>query len=470
MKHYKLYELFETLGNGELRRLRRFLQSPYYTTRPDVLAAFDYLAARRGAGRPMPERELLFQHTFPGEAYDDQKIRATMSGLAELIEQFWLAEARNEDSYGSQTALAQIYRRRGLERQFRWTMKKAARHLEHSTLRDPDYYEKRLAYQAEWLEYQSASKRTTELHLQEITDTLDISYLLAKLRYACTQLTHTAVYQRAYRFGILPLALEEAKRLGYLDIPAVAIYYYCYSFLKEGYNLPHFQRFRSLLLEHGPVFSSKEKKGLYLLAINFCIRQMNSGSMEFAREGWAMYQQGLEQEVLLEDGWLSRFTFYNIAATGIRLGEFEAVERFIREYEGRLKEEYRVASVQFIQARLAFARGELSQAAAILQSVDFKDMVNNLIAKNLLIKAYYGLQEYDLLEAQLESLRTFILRKDFSDYHRSNYLNIIRFVQRLISLAPYDAEGRQKLEADIQQAEVLTEREWLLAQVRGGGA
>ena len=192
--------------------------------------------------------------------------------------------------------------------------------------------------------------------------------------------------------------------------------------------------------------------------------------MEFAREGWAMYQQGLEQEVLLEDGWMSRFTFYNIAATGIRLGEFEAVERFIREYEGRLKEEYRVASVQFIQARLAFARGELSQAATILQSVDFKDMVNNLIAKNLLIKAYYGLQEYDLLEAQLESLRTFILRKDFSDYHRSNYLNIIRFVQRLISLAPYDAEGRQKLEADIQKAEVLTERKWLLEQVRGGGA
>ena len=39
MKNYKLYELFETLSNGELRRLRRFLQSPYFTVRQDVLAA-----------------------------------------------------------------------------------------------------------------------------------------------------------------------------------------------------------------------------------------------------------------------------------------------------------------------------------------------------------------------------------------------------------------------------------------------
>ncbi|MCB0581046.1 MAG: hypothetical protein KDD10_17265 [Phaeodactylibacter sp.] len=466
MKKYKLYELFETLSNGELRRLRRFLQSPYFTTRQDVFAAFDYLAERRGTGRPMPDRELLFQHIFPGEAYDDQKIRSAMSSLAELIERFWLVEGLDESSHSSQLALAKACRRRGLGRQFRRAMKKAGRHLEHSPLRDPGHYDKLLAYQTEWLEYQSASRRTADLHLQEITDTLDISYLLSKLRYACTQLTHTAVYQQEYRFGILPLALEEARRLGYLDIPAVAIYYNCYRFLSEGYSLPPFRRFRSLLLEHGPLFSLAGQKALYLLAVNFCIRKMNSGSMEFAREGWALYQQALEQGVLLEDGRLSRFTFYNIAATGIRLGELEAVERFILDYKDFLPEEYRAASVRFIRARLAFNRGELPAVADLLEQADLQDLVNNLIAKNLLIKAYYGLEKHELLEAQLESLRAFIQRKDFSDYHRRNYLGIIRFVQRLMALAPYDKEGRQQLEQDILNAPVLTEREWLLEQVR----
>lgn len=466
MKNFRLYQLFETLSNGELRRLRRFLQSPYFTTRQDVLSAFEYLAGRRAAGRPLPDRELLFQHTFPGQAYDELKMRATMSDLQELIGHFLLIEAQREDAFAAGMALAAIYRHRGLEGHFQWVMKKAGRNLEANPLRDPDYYENMLAYQAEWLEYQSASSRTTELHLQEIADTLDVSYLLSKLRYACTQLTHSAVFQREYRFGILPLALEEAGRLGYLDIPAVAIYYHCYRFLSEGYSLPHFQRFRSLLLEHGPLFSLKEQKGLYLLAINFCIRQMNSGSMEFAREGWAMYQQGLEQEVLLENGRLSRFTFSNIAATGIRLGELEAVERFLKKYEPCLPEEYRHISVRLIQARLAFARGELAEAAALLKNTDFKDPVDNLIAKSLLIKVYYKLEEPEMLEAQLESLRSFIQRKEFSDYHRRNYLNIIRFVQRLMALAPYDDKGRQKLERDILNAKVLTEREWLLEQVR----
>ena len=464
MKKYKLYELFDTLSNGELRRLRRFLQSPYVTSREDVLAAFDYLAERRAAGRSAPERELLYRRTFPGQPYDDMKMRATMSDLAELIEQFWLMEARREDSHKVQMELARIYRRRGLERQFRRTMKKVARHLERSPLRDPGHYEKLLAYRDEWLEFQSASKRTAELHLQELTDTLDISYLLSKLRYACTQLTHSAVYQREYRFGILPLALQEAERLGYLEIPAVALYYYCYRFLSEGYSLPPFQRFRSLLLDHGPLLSLGEQKALYLFALNFCIRQMNSGSMEFTREGWGLYQQGLKQGALLEGGRLSRFTFNNIAATGIRLGDLEEVERFINEYQGCLQAEYRESSVRFIRARLAFARGQLAETAGLLQQADFKDLVNSLIARNLLIKAYYGLGEYGRLEAQLESLRTFILRREFSDYHRRNYLSIIRFVQRLIALAPYDDEGRQKLEQDIRNAKVLTEREWLLEQ------
>lgn len=162
MKKYKLYALFDTLSNGELRRLRRFLQSPYFTTRGDVFAAFDYLAERRGAGRPMPGRELLFEHCYPGEPYDDQKARSLMSGLAELIEQFWLVEGREQDGFDAQLALAGIYRRRGLERQFQRIMKKAGRHLERSPLRDPGHYEKLLAYQDEWLEYESASKHVTD--------------------------------------------------------------------------------------------------------------------------------------------------------------------------------------------------------------------------------------------------------------------------------------------------------------------
>ena len=159
MKKYKLYELFDTLSNGELRRLRRFLQSPYVTSREDVLAAFDYLAERRAAGRSAPERELLYRRTFPGQPYDDMKMRATMSDLAELIEQFWLMEARREDSHKVQMELARIYRRRGLERHFRRTMKKVARHLERSPLRDPGHYEKLLAYRDEWLEFQSPDAR-----------------------------------------------------------------------------------------------------------------------------------------------------------------------------------------------------------------------------------------------------------------------------------------------------------------------
>ena len=97
-----------------------------------------------------------------------------------------------------------------------------------------------------------------------------------------------------------------------------------------------------------------------------------------------------------------------------------------------------------------------------LQTADFKDLVNNLIAKTLLLKIYYQLGEFEILDAHLDSFRQFINRRELSEYHRKNYSNIVAIVKKMLGLQPGDAKGRAALREKIRATEVLTEREWLL--------
>jgi len=83
----------------------------------------------------------------------------------------------------------------------------------------------------------------------------------------------------------------------------------------------------------------------------------------------------------------------------------------------------------------------------------------------LQLKIYYEIDEISLLEFHLESFRSFIRRREVSDYHRENFQNIITFIRKLIAVFPNDSAERQKLRTAIAQEKILSEREWLLGKL-----
>ena len=81
------------------------------------------------------------------------------------------------------------------------------------------------------------------------------------------------------------------------------------------------------------------------------------------------------------------------------------------------------------------------------------------------MKIYFESDEFDLLEAHLDSFRSFIRRREVSDFHKQNFQNIIYFTRKLIALPVYDKVEQEKLKMAISEADVLTERAWLLEKL-----
>ena len=159
---------------------------------------------------------------------------------------------------------------------------------------------------------------------------------------------------------------------------------------------------------------------------------------------------------------LTRFTYHNIVAIGLRLGELEWVRYFITEFKNRLEKTYRESAFSYNLARLEYESRHFDHVLELLQKANYRDPLLNLAAKTLLLKTYYEISEFDLLQSHLDAMRNYIHRKRVIGYHRTNYLNIIRFAEKLMRHNPLDKAATQKLRQDIEQEEVLTEKVFFL--------
>ena len=466
LKKSKLFSLFNTLDRREIREFSRFVRSPFFNQQEKVVQFLDFLAEYRLYLKLTPTKEKAFSVLYPNEAYSDVKIRLLMSTLHRLLEHYISYQAFFQDDINPKILLAGAYRKRGLPQHFQRCVRQIRQQQDASPYRNADFFNERYRLQLEEYQFLSTRKRTQQLNLQEISDTIDISYLLLKLQQTCFLLAHQRMYKTEYDFGLLPEVITYIEEKGLLDIPAIAIYYYCYYSLVQPETDQHFKQFKQLLLDNAHQFPTVEIRDLLILAINYCIKKLNDGNSLYAREGLDLYKKGLESDFLFENGLLSRFTYNNIVAMGLGEEEFTWVDEFIRGYKNALEKDYRESTYNFNLARLEYERKNYDASLLHLQQAEYKDLLNNLIAKTLQIKIYYELQEFDLLESHLDSLKIFISRKKVLGYHRKNYLNIIYYTKKLLHLNNYDQQAKEKLRQAIEAEEVLKEKDWLLAQLK----
>ena len=465
MQDSRLFTVFDRLSNREISALGLFVRSPFFNQRQEVIRLYEYLAECKTLLLIWPEKKKAFGRTFPGEAYQDGKMRKYMSHLMRLLEQFLVYKQMEKDEISMGIALTGAYRDLNLEKHFRQSLREAEKRVKAAGLENADHFLDRYQLQSEEYEFARRNRRIGEFNLQETSDTIDVFYLAHKLRNICFLLSHQAVYNTQYDLGMISVLFEQANWDAFLDIPAIAIYYYCYQALTSTEGDTEFKYFKQLLFLHDKKFPQHEVHELYLLALNYCIKNFNAGQESYAQECFELYQEGLQREWLFEDGNLSRFAYNNIVSISLTIGEYDWVEQFIPDYRDKLEYHYRESNYSFNLARLQYERQQYDKALILLQKSEYKDLLLNLSAKAVMLKIYYELGEYDLLFSHLDALQIFIKRKKGIGYHEKNYRNLIRFTRQLLELPPGDREALEGLKKTIGSTKVVAERRWLLAQL-----
>lgn len=462
MQNSRLAALFLTLDRKERRSLRKFIATPFFNQRQDVIDLCELLTAAVEANAPIPDKRTAFQHLY-GKAlgFDDHKVRMAMSFLLKSVERFLVHEAFFQDEIQAGIKLAEIYRERNLPKHFERTMRATRAVQEKSTFRNAAFFANAHRIEFEQYRFFSGQRRTSDLHLQAITDHLDLAYFSEKLRQACRMVSHQAVYRIAYDFGLAPEILRRTEAAGLLSVPAVSVYYFCYRSLTEPEEPAHFQKLKKLLVTEAARFPVHEVSDLYLIAINFCIKRYNEGDRAFLTDQFELYKSGLEQGIFLNNGRLSRFTYRNVVSIGLLLGEFGWVENFIHGFRENLEPKHRQSIFSFNLARLEHQRKNYGPALQLLQQGEYRDLLLNLAAKSLILKIYFETDEFDALDSHLDAMQKFIRRKDLIGYHREGYLALLYFTRKILETT--GKAERQVLRSEIEAAKGVAEQEWLFS-------
>jgi hypothetical protein len=336
MQQNLLQEALATLSTAERREFDKFVRSPFFNTRQQVVDWWERLSTHTPLSGGGVEERLL------------------NSALLALLERYWAYQEKFQDSERAKIRLAAAYRKRGLTKHFKIILREVRHSREQQPWRHAEYYHD--LQLIEWEQYQQevAERRTEQLNLQASSDALDVAFVARKLRMACLTRSHQAVFKTEYRLGLLEGVLKYVQTNDLLHTPAIGLYFHCYHFLDGAADESHhFEQFRLLLMAHADLFPMDELRLLFLLAINYGIKQINRSA-----EGWLLatldlYKGALARELLLENGVFSRFAFSNIVAIALRAGDTIWAAHFIEEHKKYLERQWRDATASLCMARVA---------------------------------------------------------------------------------------------------------------------
>lgn len=462
----KIMTLFHSLSKIELNALKRLLLSPYFNKREDVRQLFDYFYKCRFSMKLRPNKKEAFTFVYPDLPFKDSKLRSLINMLLELSEEYLRQKELSISPFTKKLLVCSAYRKINHDRLFISELAATKKYLKESGFKDSSYYENVYRLQSEENTFTTKTRRIEELHLQETSDNLDIYYLAVKLKQACLLLSHQTVYRKKYDQGLLPFLLEKASEPQYIQIPAIAIYLYAFHALTENGD-EYLYLLKKLLLKKGDSFPVEEISNLYFLAINICIKKLNLGNEKYVNEAFELYKVSLEKEYLINSGAFNHFTYNNIFNIGNRAGKFEWTEIFLKKYKPFLEIKIRNETYYLNLAQLEFSRRNYTSALYLLQRSQYKDLLMSLTAKIIELKIHFEMDEMDLLYAHIDAMEKFIRRKTMMGYHKGIYMQTVHFVKKMLKINPFNKKEKQALADEIQQAEAVAEKKWLLKSVRG---
>ena len=253
MRSTFLVQIFQTLSPAELSATRKFLQSPFFNQRSNVLALFDLLVLQRSALETLHKKQ-IFAALFPAQPYHNLTLNHLFAYLTERLEQYLALVEMQRDGLTEQLYRVRAFRRRGLVQLF----ERDAQGLEQAHLASPHrhagWHLFHYQLQYELFSQRAVQRRIGETNLQATVDALGQFFLLENLRWACTAHSLRSVggptdYQ-------LPLAgaVRDAAALATADQPALALLAHSLRALQDPEDEAAFRQATALLTQCPQIF------------------------------------------------------------------------------------------------------------------------------------------------------------------------------------------------------------------------
>jgi hypothetical protein len=459
-----LLNFFKYLDKKDRRELRKVVRSLFFNQKEEIIRLFDCLDKHIDKPKEALSQAWVFEQVFPDKPFNALTLHHAASALTQLTRRYLAISEFESTPPQYQLSLTRALRQRQATKMYEHELKEAKIALEKQPLRDAKYHLQHYMLLLDEYDYKRQHQREGDLPIQELSDNLDSFYIAETLRQACSMKAHETVaaqltYQQPFSEAVLRhLDLDTIEHT-----PSIAAYFYAFKAQnEENTGGGYFEKLKDLLLNKRHFFNNDELKNLFILAINYCIKQQNRGKIAFVQQALDLYEVGLDTKILLENGSISQYTYKNVAMLAMKIGNWEKAGQLLETYKSYLPSAERENFYKYNSAILNFRQGNTDSAMLLLQEIQLKEPLYNLEARRLLARIYFDKKEYYTLDSLTISSKSYLKRQHSIGYQKELYENFFVFLGKIIKLDRVDTVKIKALKTEILETELVAEKKWLL--------
>jgi len=470
MESTRIYKVLNQLTVPQLNRFKKFVRSPYHNVNASIESLAVYLIKSIKNAEELLDKETIWQTLPSKKDFTDLRFRKLCNDLLERFEKFLVLENLADNQILQSNLLLNSIRKNKFEILAEKHISKSSKGIEREIDQSSNYYLQKYFYEKTIQNLKSNFEKTLDvkkgksLSYTDIVENLDAFYLIEKLRVAIDIRTWKKMYKSDEDIKI-GVAINNFEKIDFIKHPAVDIYRSMLKLFDEDEKTEEYHYLKNKAFKNIYSFPKDEQQEIFDVLVSYCIKFVNKGDIDFVRETLTLYDWGIKEDILLKEGKLSPTTFRNYVVAGLRISEFDKVEKFIKTNSLLLNEERKENALNFNLARVSFYRKDYNEVLDYLNKVNYEDIWYNVNSKVLLFATYYELEELDVLMTSAESFRTFLRReKDVQNVRTNRYLTFTKYLIKIVN-NNHKKDRIRKIKEQLTSDKAVVNKPWLLEKI-----
>jgi len=477
MNNSRLYLSLSGFNKKELRKLEKFVESPFFNTDKSVIRLYKYLKKHLESKKQPPTKYITYIRTFtdkpapsnPLTSAEAQGLNVASSKLTRLIFNYLAWKKLEENKAYKQHLILESFLDNNMQNLFiSYFLKNYSKEQAENISAQTYYNQHLLEYDfSRWNLLQKNNVQKKDI-FQSVSDNLTIYYIVQQLELGCGMLSFSGDYKITYNYDALVNALEIATLPQFYKHALVKIYHTAVLLLRDE-QAAHFEQLKSLLRIHEDQVEWQVLNHMYIFASNFCIRRVTAGQTKYLEELFQLYQLMAEKNLLTQGEYIPVGKMKNIISVSCKLRYFDWTEQLMETNRERIAPHLRDSVYHFGMGAIHFYQNDFKTAISHLIRVEDIDINYTLDGKFLMMKAYYNLDE-DYSERTEQIFKSFIAyikhNKVISSVNKEGYTNFTKTLMSLYRIK--HMEGKRSLEVvenRLQAYARVSDKKWLLEKI-----
>jgi len=483
MKKSKLIEIISTFSQEELKSFEKFILSPYFTRGRDVSGFFSQIKKIYPDFKSSKiNKEIFFNELFPGEKYNQKKLKNLSFELTYLAEQFLISESLKKNESEKELMLSIQYKDRGKRKLFANTLYLIEERVNgrlFDSFNGFSLEDKLLWLKQEYYVGLNDFRKVVTLkgkHTEYILLSFLVKYLRALRDREVVYSTYTGETENllldSLSSGIdMDIIISILKKEKYDYLWLMEIYYYSYKSAKDLNDVESYTFFRNIYKENSNKFSKREKYYILSDFLSFCIRNYNLGKSSYRKEEMELYKEMITEDALRasDDEYLNIILFRNILFLSTDMDEnnwyFENMDSLIEKLQPDLRENTKYYSI----AHIEYKNKNFEKALENINKVKYDVFLYKLDVKNMLLKIFFELKLYDQAFSMVDTFKHFLKNtKELADEYKQQFINFISIYNKILRASTGSNGSRNDdgyLLKELDNMEIIANRDWLSEKI-----